>query len=125
MKIFNIIQKISRNNRFSRLYEGKRLKNRFKTEYEYDNDDSNVTFAGGKGPLKPREKWVRFKTEDGRTVVMKREYPLSLKDAREIMSNPFLTDDEKIHKLKSEGASDSMIRMGRLMKSSVGRTGRR
>jgi hypothetical protein len=91
-------------------YANRIVKRILKDRRSYNEEDEEPKFFGPRRKAKENEAWVPFKVDGKQAFYLKKD-KASFKDIKELLSSPFLTQEEKETKARELGASESTIRM--------------
>ncbi len=78
------------------------------------DEDDDIIFRGPRRKAREGEQWVKFPTPEGKTIIYLKKNRPSLKDVQDVVTSPWLSDDEKRLQLTKIGATASQERQARM-----------
>ena len=79
-----------------------------------EEDDDKPVFRGPHRKAREGEQWVKFPTPEGKTIIYLKKKRPTMKDVQDVLSSPWLSDDEKRLQLTKINANEGQERQARM-----------
>ena len=100
--------------RFARNYVLSKDKQSKDKQRQNQEEDEDITFRGPRRKAKEGEQWVKFNTPEGKTIIYLKKKMPSMQEVKDIITTPWLSDDEKRLQLTKINATPSQERQARM-----------